>query len=62
MLWMPEEQTLLSSDFLTCSKAQIIIINLFIEGSLIISGETVLPKGPLWCNADSLFYEDGLLD
>ena len=23
---------------------------------------TVLPKGPLWCNADSLLYEDGLFD
>ena len=23
---------------------------------------TVLPKGRLWCNADSLLYEDGLFD
>ena len=23
---------------------------------------SVLPKGPLWCNADSLLYEDGLFD
>ena len=22
----------------------------------------VLPKGPLWCNADSLFIQDGLFD
>ena len=23
---------------------------------------TVLPKGPFWCNTDSLLYEDSLLD
>ena len=22
----------------------------------------VLPKGPIWCNAESLLYEDGLFD
>ena len=37
------------------------IIILFIEGSLIIASGTVLPKGPLWCNVDSLFFEDCFL-
>ena len=38
------------------------IINLLIDGSLYQYLGTVLPKGPLWCNADSLLYKDGLFD
>ena len=29
---------------------------------LVTTINSILPKGPLWCNADSLLYEDGLFD
>ena len=32
------------------------------RGYLYQCSSTVLPKGPLWCNTDSLLYEDGLFD
>ena len=37
-------------------------MDFIIEGSLISAQVAVLPKGPLWCNRDSVLYEDGLFD